>query len=154
MLKYTDYDIVFSEIPDEICLAVNISGCPNNCIGCHSPQLKEDVGEELNTAVLEAWLERYESGITCFCFMGGDSDPETLAILACHLRKHHPHLKLAWYSGRSSLPEHFPVSNFHYIKLGPYIEALGGFDSPTTNQRLYKIEARGRMSDISMRFRA
>ena len=29
---------------------------------------------------------------------------------------------------------------FDYIKLGPYIESLGGLKSPTTNQRLYKRE--------------
>ncbi len=27
---------------------------------------------------------------------------------------------------------------FDYVKLGPYIESLGGLKSPTTNQRLYK----------------
>lgn len=154
MLKYCDFDIVFSEIPDEVSLAVNISGCPNKCPGCHSPQLMEDLGEELNIPMLEAWLERYEIGITCLCFMGGDADPEGLFALASQVRLNHPNLKLAWYSGRSSLPEHFPVSLFHYIKLGPYIEALGGLRSPATNQKLYQIEEGGRMTDISLSFRA
>ena len=48
MLKYADYDIVFQEIPNEVTLAINISNCPNRCVGCHSPYLMEDVGEELN----------------------------------------------------------------------------------------------------------
>ena len=29
---------------------------------------------------------------------------------------------------------------FDYVKLGQYIESLGGLKSPTTNQRLYKRE--------------
>ena len=27
-----------------------------------------------------------------------------------------------------------------YLKLGPYDERFGGLDSPTTNQRFYRIE--------------
>ena len=47
MLKYTNTDIVFQEIPDEVTLAVNLSGCPCRCPGCHSPQLWGDIGEPL-----------------------------------------------------------------------------------------------------------
>lgn len=39
MLKYVDTAIVFSEIPDEVTLAINISGCPNKCKNCHSQYL-------------------------------------------------------------------------------------------------------------------
>ena len=45
MLKYAGYDIVFQEIPDEVTLALNLSGCPNGCPGCHSPHLQRDEGE-------------------------------------------------------------------------------------------------------------
>ncbi|MFA7140937.1 MAG: 4Fe-4S cluster-binding domain-containing protein, partial [Proteiniphilum sp.] len=76
MLKYADYDIVFQEIPDEVTLAINLSGCPYRCKGCHSPQLQENIGEELNEAALSRLLQRYGKTITCLCFMGGDADPE------------------------------------------------------------------------------
>ena len=36
MLKYANFDIVFQEVPDEVTLAINISNCPNQCVGCHS----------------------------------------------------------------------------------------------------------------------
>ena len=36
MLRYTNTDIVFQELPDEVTLAVNLSGCPCRCPGCHS----------------------------------------------------------------------------------------------------------------------
>jgi anaerobic ribonucleoside-triphosphate reductase activating protein len=38
-----------------------------------------------------------------------------------------------------------------YIKLGPYIEALGGLKSPDTNQALYKIGPDGEMTRIYIR---
>ena len=44
MLKYTNTQVVFTEIPNHISLAINISNCQNNCIGCHSPYLKENIG--------------------------------------------------------------------------------------------------------------
>jgi len=39
------------------------------------------------------------------------------------------------------------------VKLGPWIEACGPLSAPTTNQRLYRIEHDGRMTDLTERFR-
>ena len=73
-MKYVDTKVVFSEIPDEITLAINISGCPVKCSGCHSKYLWEDVGEPLNSDSLHHLIENHK-GITCVAFMGGDSSP-------------------------------------------------------------------------------
>ncbi len=147
MLKYNNYDIVFQEIPGEITLAVNLSNCPNRCKGCHSPHLQMDFGEIFDEDVLDNLLDKYGSSITCFCFMGGDSDPmevERLSLLV-H-KKSNGNIKTGWYSGRARFPESISVNNFDYIKLGPYIERFGGLDSSTTNQRFYEI-GKGRMID-------
>ena len=130
MLKVASYDIVFQEIPGEVTLALNLSNCPCHCPGCHSPHLAEDIGEELNEELLDGLLDRYGSMITCVCFMGGDQAPKEVAQLAAHVKS----IKTAWYSGRMNMPE----GGFDYVKLGGYVESLGGLKSPTTNQRLYK----------------
>ena len=46
MIKYVPEmtSVVIEEIPDRVTLAVDISNCQGNCIGCHSPFLKTDVG--------------------------------------------------------------------------------------------------------------
>lgn len=44
-MKYVDTKIVFQELPNEITLAINISGCPCACIGCHSSYLSQDIGD-------------------------------------------------------------------------------------------------------------
>lgn len=150
MLKYTDYDIVFQEVPDETTLAINLSGCPNRCKGCHSPQLMEDIGEELTTGALDAILARYAGAVTCVCFMGGDADAKSVDHLAQHVRTLGK--RVAWYSGRLTLPEGFVADHFDYVKTGPYIESLGPLSSPTTNQRLYRIE-QGALIDITARMR-
>ena len=132
MVKVASYDVVFQEIPGEVTLALNLSGCPCHCPGCHSPHLAEDIGEVLDDELLDGLIARYKGLITCVCFMGGDADPEEVARLAKHVKG----LKTAWYSGRPGNPN--ASETYDYVKFGPYIESLGGLKSPTTNQRLYK----------------
>ena len=67
MLKYADSKVVFSEVPDEITLAISISNCPGTCKGCHSPWLREDVGESLTKTSVHELLEK-NNGVTCICF--------------------------------------------------------------------------------------
>ena len=80
MIKYVNTQLGFREFPDEVALLINISNCPNNCPGCHSSYLAQDIGEVLNEQALDDLIEEY-SGITCIGFMGGDNDHLTLAKL-------------------------------------------------------------------------
>ena len=150
MLKCYSYDIVCQEIPDEISLAVNISCCPNRCPGCHSPWLWSNEGEDMTEEMLEMLIGKYSPAVTCFCFMGGDAEPMEVMRLAGWIRSRWPHLKTAWYSGKEALPEGFETTSMNYIKLGPYIEALGGLKSPDTNQRLFKVSEEGILNRIDI----
>lgn len=150
MLKCYNFDIVCQEIPDEITLAVNISCCPNRCPGCHSPWLWEEAGEPMTEDMLAGLIGKYSSAITCFCFMGGDADPGEVERIASWIRKEFPDLKTAWYSGRETLPEGFDIKCMDFVKLGPYIEKLGGLKSPTTNQALYKVGIAGQLEKIKL----
>ncbi|MGC9151515.1 MAG: anaerobic ribonucleoside-triphosphate reductase activating protein [Microbacter sp.] len=153
MLKFHSYNIVFQEVPGEVTLAFNLTNCPNGCKGCHSPYLQEDIGETLDKSVIADLLAKYGNAVTCVGFMGGDADPLTVEKLSCYIRElTHSQIKTAWYSGRQNLPKHLSIENFNYIKLGPYIESLGGLDSPATNQRFYRID-HGAMIDETFLFR-
>lgn len=145
MLKYIDTKIVFQEIPDEISLAINITNCHCNCKGCHSSYLAKDIGEPLYTSTISQLIHK-NKGITCVVFMGGDSEPSEINVLAKFI-KDNSYLKVAWYSGRSKLSKDIDLENFDYIKLGPYIEKLGPLNSRKTNQRLYEV-----MADITYKF--
>ncbi len=138
MLKYVNTDVVFQEIPNETTLAINISNCPCHCKGCHSSYLAEDVGTELTAPSLLELLKK-NKGITCVAMMGGDSEPQEVEYFS-ELVRNIAGLRYAWYSGRQELPKNIDISKFNYIKLGPYIEELGGLKSPTTNQRLYEVK--------------
>ena len=151
MLRYVDTDIVFQEIPDEVTLAVNLSGCPCRCPGCHSKHLWGDGGEVLDGKAVDCLLARQHQEVTCLSLMGGDAQPQEVNRLAAWLREHHPRLKIAWWSGRSLLSSRVSLANFDYIKLGPYLKHLGPLKSPRTNQRLYRVVG-GTMQDITARF--
>ena len=150
MLKYVNYDIVFQEFPDEVTLAINLSCCPNRCPGCHSRELLNDIGESLTAERLIALLEAYVGNITCVALMGGDGDPEGVVRLLRMVRKIYPELRTGWYSGRERMPSEEELSAFDYVKLGAWVEALGPLSSPTTNQRLYRID-NGQACDITPR---
>lgn len=136
MIKYVPQltSVVMEEIPDRVTLAVEISHCRGNCPGCHSPFLKEDIGEPLTPALIDA-LVRDNFGVDCFLFLGEGRDPETLCALAAHVRS--LGLAPAVYSGRPEVDE-LLWEAFDYVKVGPYVEALGPLNKPTTNQRLFR----------------
>ncbi len=152
MIKYVNTEVVFQEIPDETTLAINLSGCPCHCPGCHSSYLWDDIGEPLTAEALEALIQANDGMVTCVSLMGGDADPGAVDRLALWLRNHHPDIKTAWYSGRIRLAQGIDKNHFDYIKLGPYIRHLGALKDKTTNQRLYKRVAEDRFEDITYRF--
>ena len=157
MLKYVDTKVVFQEVPDEITLAINISNCPCHCEGCHSSYLAEDIGTELTIEELVR-LGTETEGITCIAFMGGDSDPKRINKLAKFVTEELD-LKVAWYSGRQYIPEEIQLCNFNYIKIGPYVEKLGGLNSENTNQIMYEVievhtlSQRYMLKEITYKFR-
>lgn len=138
-MKYVEAKIVFAEIPNEITLAINISGCPIRCKGCHSKYLWEDIGESLDRDSLYNLIEK-NNGISCVAFMGGDANVPYLQSLFHWVRTRYPELKIAWYSGQEGPIKRSDMINLDYIKIGPYKEELGPLNSKDTNQRMYKLK--------------
>lgn len=137
MLKYLWTREVFQEIPEEMSLAIAITGCRVHCVGCHSRELWEDKGETLDVETLCGLLNQHR-GITCCLLMGGEHNIDSLTELFMYA---HKRLKTAWYSGLDRLPkEHQGILQYlDFYKEGHYDVELGGLDSPITNQKLYHI---------------
>lgn len=138
MLKYQTYKIVFQEIPDEVSLAIAISGCQIRCAGCHSRELWEDKGILLGMTEFQ-WLLNQNEGISCVLLMGGEHNIDALTELFMYA---HQRLKTAWYCGLDRIPKdkQGALDYLDYLKLGHYDMELGGLDSPNTNQRLYQFD--------------
>lgn len=147
MIKYVPEltDVVLEEVPDRVALAVEIPNCQGSCPGCHSSFLKLDLGKELTVAEADRLVED-NFGVNCFLFLGEGNDHEALMELAAHLRAAHPDLELALYSGRQEVEEEI-YEAFDFVKVGPYVEALGPLSEASTNQRMYYHR-----EDITSRF--
>jgi len=148
MIKYLNTMVTFAEIPEEVTFSINITNCKNRCPGCHSPELRENIGTELSNEELKNLIEK-NKGISCVLFLGEGNDKSRIGELGKFVQS--LGLKSAIYSGCIEVPEEY-WNCFDYIKIGPYIESLGPLNSKTTNQRLYKKTNDSKFEDITSMF--
>lgn len=148
-IKYVDEIICFQEVPSEVSLSFSISNCIHNCDGCHSKYLCSDTGKELEP-VLEEKLKYYFGLATCILFMGGDDKFQIESLIRCIELCKKYNFKTALYSGNTQVDDRLKVL-LDYIKIGPFIKELGGLNSPTTNQKMYKKTDYG-WEDITFMF--
>lgn len=152
-MKYYNYQITFSEIPDEVTLCINLTDCPIHCADCHSKFLWKDTGVELTKEEIYRIIDENQ-GVSCVCLMGGDGDYNSLHTLFSYIEawmiERKKYLKLALYSGRIDMQDLVNragawVGNLQYVKVGPYVKSLGGLNNRDTNQRLYMMNVNGEM---------
>lgn len=149
-LKYVGYSIVFEEVPNEISLSISISGCPYKCRGCHSPYLWKDEGRYISED-LRSIIDKNKDYLTCVCFLGGDQNIAELKELLKFIKDCYG-LKTCLYSGRDEIKDLKELLSYlDYVKIGSYKSDLGGLNSPTTNQKMYKIE-KSKLEDITYEF--
>lgn len=130
--------VVFQEVPGEICLAFQITGCNLFCKGCHSPHIWKEQGQILTEELLISYLDRYRGLLSGIVFLGGEWRPESLhRLLQVGLNSG---LVTCLYTGRDieELPPHL-LEVLTYIKTGRWVQDLGGLDSPLTNQRFVEV---------------
>ena len=148
MLKYDNYAVTFSEIPDEVCLYITLTGCPIHCPECNSKWLWEDNGTELTIRELDKLI--YENkGITCVVFGGGDGDTKALyeLLFLNYLNPDKKDIKFAFYSGSKNIHGYL-LKFLDYYKIGPFDSKFGPLNNPMTNQRLYKVERHQSYNDL------
>lgn len=135
--------IGLQEIPEEISLILPLAGCGHKCDGCHSKHYQnKNEGVLLTTSILDDILNKYEKKVSCVCIFSGEYDTETLSLIISFAKLRN--YKVALYSGYelSELENIFNddiLSRLNYLKTGQYIKSLGGLESKTTNQKLFKI---------------
>lgn len=133
-MYYSYPQVSFQEVPDEVSLALSISGCPLACKGCHSAFTWDPTyGSPLTDEAFQHYLKKYGGLVTCILLYGGE----------WNLGRLHDLLRQAIAAGYKTCLftglEHSELSIttlslLTYVKTGPYIQELGGLGSPNTNQ--------------------
>lgn len=153
-MNYSNLQIVFQEVPDEISLCFSISGCKIGCKGCHSTETwNENYGQELTQVVFLDLIKKYEKMISCILFYGGEWNANKLInILKIAKSKN---LKTCLYSGLNTgdLIENYSdiLKHLDFLKTGPWKSNLGGLNSITTNQRFYELK-KEQLLDVTYKF--
>ena len=134
-LFFSNPQVVLQEVPDELSLAISISGCNLGCNGCHSSETwDKSYGSELTDIILHYLLTKHKH-ISCLLIYDGMHNVDRLIELLAIAKSFN--LKTAMYTGLEHLePELLAILD--YYKLGKYNKNLGGLSSPSTNQKLYK----------------
>lgn len=135
-MKFYQYTVIFQEVPDEITLAFEITGCPHKCHGCHSPHLIEDIGTELTLDLFKNILAKYFGMITNVAFFGGEQYSELEQYLEYVKTLG---LKTTLWTGSCEIVPTLK-NKLNYLKTGAYVESLGGLQSPDTNQRYCNLD--------------
>jgi len=132
--------VLFQEVPDEVCLAFTVSGCPLRCKGCHSKDTwPADAGTALTVSSYKNYLSQYGDYITCVLFFGGEWQLQVLIQKLDIARQFG--LKTCLYTGLDEVPEKLS-KKLTYLKTGPWIRHLGGLNMPTTNQKLIEVSSK------------
>lgn len=152
LMFFSFAQVVFQECPNEVSLALSISGCPLKCVGCHSAfTWNPNYGEELTEKKFLSFIEKYRGLITCVVFYGGEWEIDTLKkYLDISLSNE---LKTCLYTGLEY--QDFELSflkSVTYLKTGKYVQKLGGLNSATTNQNFYKLSDGKIIDDLTNSF--
>ena len=145
VLYSSDNQITTQDVPDEITLAISLSGCPLHCKGCHSSfTWREDFGEILTDEKMNELLDKNKY-ISCVLFYGGEWKLERLLELIAIVKQRN--IKVCLYTGLTMEEVQEQKAKLldvlDYIKVGRWVEKLGGLNHKTTNQRLYRIQRDG-----------
>lgn len=137
-LLFLSQDILFKEVPGHVALSYLITGCPQGCHGCHSPDSWDGSrGIPLSATFLQQQLLQLLPNVSCVLFMGGEWRPAALIeLLRCCKTLG---VATALYSGLEQCPLAL-LPYLDFVKLGPWRAELGGLASPRTNQRLFDLQ--------------
>lgn len=149
MLRFTEEQIVFQEVPGEVSLAFTIAGCPLGCKGCHSSySWRPDIGCLLTSEYFSHRLQSYQGLISCVLFLGGEWQGQHLLALLTLARS--AGLNTCLYTGLDDVAPSLK-QQLTYLKTGRWLAERGGLTSQTTNQIFTDLRTGQRLNHLFTR---
>ena len=137
-MKTAYINVVLQEVPGEIAIALSFTGCPMQCDGCHSPELRNpELGEKFTVEEFINKLKSYNGLLSCALFVGGDWNEKCL-IEYMDIALIHG-LKVCLYTGKTEVSESI-MQRLTYLKTGAWNKEVGGLNSPKTNQKMKNVK--------------
>ena len=142
-MKLYNFFTSLQEVPDNLSLCFSFAGCPIHCKGCSWENEKNY--KDYDLSALKEILNKYSSYISCVCCLGGEWEKDFVSFLSyCKSLN----LKTCLYTGLKEMKNLDILSRLDYIKLGPYVESLGGLSSKNTNQVFLDVKTGKRLNNL------
>lgn len=139
MMRYSDIQVVLQEVPGEVSICFTITGCPINCLGCHSPYLwKKGSGELLTLEKYHQVLKKYQCFASCVLFMGGEWHQNELIEYLELAQK--MGFSTCLYTGLNEVKNEIKFE-LTWLKTGQWIKEYGGLTSSKTNQKFIHVKS-------------
>lgn len=146
-LPIVNKGITLTEVPNQIAVFFEIGNCTIHCEDCHSPELWDtNYTKDMETYQdIKNYIEKqYKLGANAVLFMGGlrSSGIDSEVFIQDILKPlYYDGYDICLYDGGKEDYTVIKAAQYcKWIKIGPYIKALGGLDNPNTNQRFYQLE--------------
>lgn len=133
-MRILNYFTSFQEVPDNLSLCFSVFGCPHSCRNCSWRNEKNFL--KLTPQDILEIVNKNKEFIDCVCFLGGEWEPEFKEVLSMCKKTG---LLTCLYTGLEDIKDMDILSNLDFVKVGPYIENLGGLQSETTNQKFIDL---------------
>ena len=145
-LNLVSKKITFIEHPNYISMTYMFSGCQIKCRGCHTIEYcNPNFGELFTDEMLIKDLESNIGYIQNIVFLGGEWKEDRLIELCKIVNRFG--MKRTLYTGSEDVSINLK-NNLDYLKIGPYVEELGGLSASTTNQKMYNLETGENITSI------
>lgn len=130
--------ITLQDVPDEIAYTISVYGCKLGCKNCSWSNV--DIKPyEFTINMLDNKLKEIGNYISCVCFLGGEWYRHELIDMLDIVKKYN--LKTCLYTGLELFDVDVYIRDkLDYIKVGRYIDELGGLKSYSTNQTFWDLK--------------
>ena len=134
----------FQEVPNNLSLCFSFAGCPLKCNGCSWQG--ETSYREYGLDEMKGIVRKYAPYVSCVCCLGGEWEGVSFVDFLSYCKR--LGLKTCLYTGLTEMKNADVLNRLDFIKLGPYVECLGGLQKRETNQVFLDVKTGEKLNHL------